>query len=305
MCVVHPPAGHPQDYAGNTFHFVERSPEWLICAVCQALAHDPVQANCCGNVYCTRCIERWKSRSNSCPTCRSTEQSERPFNVFRDRNAHRHISSLTVYCPNWKDGCSKTMDLSDVEKHLSSDNGCSFHVVECGNKCGHKERRATVKKHMTKECCLRCEKCKYCPLVSTHVEVTGAHLEKCPNYPLNCPNRCGAKGITRSSVPAHCEACPLQRVECEYKRFGCTVVLPRKDIPEHLKTSVESHLKMTKRRVEEQELCLKEQEIQLKDEMERAERERYEHQTLREKVDMQELRLQKMESILSRLNVGI
>ena len=45
----------------------------------------------------------------------------------------------------------------------------------------------------------------------------------------------------------------MQRVECEYKRFGCAVVLPRKDMAEHLKTSVEAHLQMTKRRVEEME----------------------------------------------------
>ena len=167
--------GHPQDYAGKTFHFVERPPEGLVCAVCQALAHDPVQANCCGKIYCTRCIERWRTRSNSCPTCRSTEQSHPPFIVFTDRNAHQRIGSLTVYCPKWKEGCSKTMELSEVENHLTSVNCFLF-----------------------------------------------------------------------------------QLVECEYKRFGCTVVLPRKDIAEHLKTSVESHLQLTKRRVEEQEVRLQE-----------------------------------------------
>ena len=292
---MHPPAGHPQDYAGKTFHFVERPHEWLICAVCQALAHDPVQANCCGKIYCTRCIERWKTRSNSCPTCRSTEQSDPPFNVFRDRNARQRITSLTVYCPNWKDGCGKMMDLSDTENHLVSDNGCPFHVVECGNKCGHKERRATLNKHMTNECRLRHQKCQYCPLVSSHEQVTGAHLEECPNYPLNCPNKCGARGITRSTVPAHREVCPLQRVECEYKRFGCAVVLPRKDIAEHLETSVQAHLQLTKRRVEEQE-------VQLKNVEERAERER---QAMREKVEEQEVRLQQMEATLARLADGI
>ena len=95
-------------------------------------------------------------------------------------------------------------------------------------------------------------------------------MEECPNYPLNCPNRCGARGITRSTVPAHREVCSLQRVECEYKRFGCAVVLPRKDIAEHLKTSVQIHLQMTKRRVEEQETRLKD----MKEKEERAERER-------------------------------
>ena len=155
-------------------------PEWLVCAVCQALAHDPVQANCCGNIYCTQCIERWKARSNSCPTCRSTEQSDPPFSVFPDKRAYRDVHNLLVYCPNT---CGKKMELSAVENHLTSDNGCPDQVVECGNKCGHKDMRATVKKHMTNKCFLRHERCKYCPLVSTHEEVTGAHLEECPNYP--------------------------------------------------------------------------------------------------------------------------
>ena len=51
----------------------------------------------------------------------------------------------------------------------------------------------------------------------------------------------------------------FQRVECEYERFGCAVVLPRKDVAEHLKTSVQAHLQMTMRRVEEQEVRLQEE----------------------------------------------
>ena len=133
------------------------------------------------------------------------------------------------------------MELTDVESHLTSDNGCPDQVVECGNKCGHKERRATVKKHMTTKCRFRQEKCKYCRLVSTHEQVTGDHF------------------------PTHREVCPMQPVECEYKRFGCVIVLPRKDIAEHLKTSVEAHLQMTKRRVEEQEVRLQEQEVRLQE----------------------------------------
>ena len=73
----------------------------------------------------------------------------------------------------------------------------------------------------------------------------------------------------------------MQRVECEYKRFGCAIVLLRKDMAEHLKTSVEAHLQMTKRRVEEMEEKAERQETQLKDVKERAERER---QTLNEVI---------------------
>ena len=119
---VTPLTSHCQDYAGKTYHFVERPPEGLVCAVCQAVAYDPVQANCCGKIYCTRCIEKWKTKSNSCPMCRRMEQSDPPFRVFEDRKVLQNITSLVVYCPNWKDGCNKKMELSEVEKHIKSVN---------------------------------------------------------------------------------------------------------------------------------------------------------------------------------------
>ena len=65
-------------------------------------------------------------------------------------------------------------------------------------------------------------------------QVTRDHLKQCPNYHLDCPNKCGARGVTRSTVPAHWEVCPMQCMECEYSRFGCAIVLPRQDMVEHL-----------------------------------------------------------------------
>ena len=179
-----------------------------------------------------------------------------------------------MHCPNM---CGKKMELFEVDNHVTSDNGCPFQVVDCDNKCGHKDKRADVKKHMTSKCRLRREKCRYCPLVSTHEQVTGAHLNECPNYPLNCPNKCGAQGLTRSTVPAHREVCPLQQVECEYKRFGCAVVLLRKELEGHLQTSVQDHLQLTMRRVEEQE-------IQLRDVEERAAAAEKERQRMNEAI---------------------
>ena len=55
----------------------------------------------------------------------------------------------------------------------------------------------------------------------------------------------------------------MQCVECEYKRFGCAIVLPRKDMAEHLKTSLEAHLQMIKRWIEEMEDGVEEKEAQL------------------------------------------
>ena len=83
----------------------------------------------------------------------------------------------------------------------------------------------------------------------------------------------------------------MQRVECEYKRFGCAIVLPRKDMAEHLKTSVESHLQMTKRRVEEKEEKAERERQRVNKMEERAERER---QEMKEKAD-------RMNDVIARL----
>ena len=212
------PTGHLQDYAGRSFHFLEKPPEGLVCAVCQTVAYDPVQATCCGKIYCTRCIEAWKTKSNSCPTCRSTERSDPPFNVFRDRNALQRITSHVVYCPNWKAGCNKKMELSEVEKHIKS---------------------------------------------------------------VNCVM--------------------LKQAECEYKWFGCSVALPKKDMEGHLQSSVQDHLRMASRRVAEIETNVIELEAQIKkntehqrlqahlDEMEKkAEAERAERQRLQAHLEVME-----------------
>ena len=148
---------------------------------------------------------------------------------------------------------------------------------------------------------LRQEKCEYCPLVSTHEQVTGDHLKQCPNYPLDCPNKCGARSVTRSKISAHLKVCLLQRVECKYKQFGCTIVQTRKDMAEHLRKSVESHLWMTKRRVEEQEVCLQEQEKRLQEQEVRLQEQEMHLQKEKDERQLLEVRLNDVKKLESDL----
>ena len=57
------------------------------------------------------------------------------------------------------------MELSELENHLTSDNGCPFQVAECGN-----------------ECHLRSQQCQ--SLVPTHDVITGANLGERPKSSL-------------------------------------------------------------------------------------------------------------------------
>ena len=89
----------------------------------------------------------------------------------------------------------------------------------------------------------------------------------------------------------------MQHVECEYKRFGCAIVLPRKDMAEHLKTSVEAHLQMTKRRVEEMEVHLQEQEVRLQQQVVRLQQQEVRLQ----EQERGEKERQRMDDIMARL----
>ena len=74
------------------------------------------------------------------------------------------------------------MELSELENHLTSDNGCPFQVVECGNKCGHSAWRSHIPKHMATECHLQSDQCQ--SLVPTHDVVTKANLGERPKSSL-------------------------------------------------------------------------------------------------------------------------
>ena len=64
------------------------------------------------------------------------------------------------------------------------------------------------------------------------------------------------------TASAHQKNCPHQQVECEYKHFNCDVVLQMKEYADlQHQTSVQAHLQLTKRIVEEQAVRLQEQEM--------------------------------------------
>ena len=275
-------------YDGKMFHFVEQPPERLICVVCQELSQEPVQANCCGKIYCASCkrklcIERLNTTSNSCSVCISTVNDDPSSTIFKDAQAQQEIRSLVVFCPNWKHGCEKTMALSEVENHLMSESGSLFQVEDCGNHCG--QTQSVIKKHMTST---HQEKRQYCPLVSSYEQVTGAHIEECPNYPLDCPNKCNAQGLTRSTVLAHHNVCPLQQVVCKYNPFGCPAVLPRKEMKEHLQTSTQDHLQIMMKKIDEQEIRLR-----------KAEGKEARVQVLEEHVQVLEAKVQDLEATVA------
>ena len=49
--------------------------------------------------------------------------------------------------------------------------------------------------------------------------------------------------FVRATLKKHTEqGCPLQQVDCEYKSFGCTTVILRKDLAKHMEGNIQQHM---------------------------------------------------------------
>ena len=69
------------------------------------------------------------------------------------------------------------------------------------------------------------------------------HYSQCYEYPLKCPNECGAENIKRKDMTTHRETCPLEPLDCPFQQVGCPVgKILRKDVDTHSQEMTQTHL---------------------------------------------------------------
>ena len=241
-------------YRGYDYEFVEEVPEELVCsAICTKVLRDPHLTDCCGQHFCNSCLQRWFKRQGKqvCPHCRMER-----FSRILDKPVKRRIDQLKMHCTNHKAGCEWVGELSSVQTHLNSDSGCGYVEVDCTNRCTEccsncgsrhtsnllKVRRKDLARHLEQECPKRRYKCKHCKKEDTYETITTTHYSECPNYPLDCPNKCGITRIKRAEIEQHRSNCPLEPVECPFREAGCQVKVVRKEFESHMANSQQQHL---------------------------------------------------------------
>ena len=237
-------------YGGYDYEFVEEIPEQLVCsAICTKVLRDPHLTDCCGQHFCNSCLQHWFKRQGKqvCPHCRNEN-----FTHILDKSVKRRIDQLRVHCTNHKEGCKWVGELSSVQTHLASDSGCGYVEVDCTNRCANNPFRTSAKikvmkrkdlaTHLEQECPRRRYKCKHCEKEDTYETITSRHYNRCPNYPLDCPNKCGTTRIKRAEIDQHRSKCPLEPVECPFKEAGCQVKVVRKEFESHMANSQQQHL---------------------------------------------------------------
>ena len=213
--------------------FVSPPPEYLQlkCPIClEMLLDSSYLVSCCGNHICGNCIQSLSTKPTAfcvlgpslgqkpCPLCKSNT-----YEKVIDKGHQRAINSLKVYCSNKGKGCNWTGEVKQLLSHLLLDGGdCHHQAYDCKYKCGQKFFRLFLVDHQLSGCIKRPIICQFCKKYSsTCEEVTTIHYGVCSEYPVRCPNDCGAS-VKRIVLDNHVSThCPQRKVQCEFASIGC------------------------------------------------------------------------------------
>lgn len=226
------------------------------CPVCLAALRNAMQTKC-GHRFCKQCLRgvMGNRRFSKCPV--DNTWFDTSADVFDDNAVRREVLSLKVRCRNAGQGCKWSGELRQLEAHI---NDCPYLEITCPNACGVKLLNKDVTTHMV-ECPKRPLPCQHCNEMVTCSELTKHQLLLCMKFPVNCVV-CGETGILREDIPKHVNLitgdCPLVTVTCKYQHVGCIFQDRRKNMPAHLRDSVDHHMMLLTTR-----LVLQDEKIKL------------------------------------------
>ena len=188
------------------YDFVERPSQDFFCPVSLELLLEPQQLSCCGNHLSREAATRLQREGKACPMCNATN-----WTAVLDKYHYRKVRDLHVYCTHKAKGCDWSGELSNLEQHA-----------------GACQKRPWV--------------CRYCKLQYAFEEKERKHWPTCHKFPEPCPNGCEVGSVERCTVEQHRSVCSLEPVACEMKEFGCSAVVPRKELATHMRESELQHL---------------------------------------------------------------
>ena len=188
------------------FIFVERPSQDFFCPVSLELLLEPQLTSCCGHHLSLEAATRLQREGKVCPMCNGEQWS-----AMLDKYHRRRVHEVRVRCWYKDNGCAWVGEVNDLKCHADA-------------------------------CEKRPWECQYCALKCLYGEGVEKHWPACLKFPEPCPNRCEVGSVERCNMEQHRSVCPLEPVACEMKAFGCSVVIPRKELATHMRESELQHL---------------------------------------------------------------
>ena len=172
-----------------------------------------------------------------CPVCR---HQLKDAEIYPNNFLKRQILGLKVYCDRREVGCEWMGELREQEDHNDC---CEFVTEKCQNLCGETAMRKDMEHHMQNVCRRRKIECLYCHMSLEYAAKTD-HTNVCVMVPIMCD--CG-EPVIRKDMDYHTGnegTCTTALLSCEFANAGCQVRANRKDLKEHRKNDVASHLSL-------------------------------------------------------------
>ena len=188
------------------YDFVKQPSQDYFCPVTMELLMKPQLTSCCGHHLLAEASTRLQREGKACPMC-----NEQQWTAMLDKFHRRRTHELRVRCPHKRSGCDWEGEVGGAEQHTAS-------------------------------CLKRPWECPHCALTCTYGEGKGKHWPACSKFPEPCPNGCDVGSVERCHLEQHHRECPLEPVACEMREFGCSAVVPRKDLTTHVRESELQHL---------------------------------------------------------------
>lgn len=168
-----------EKYGGYEECFLETVPDRLVCSICTKVQRDPHLMVCCGQKYCSSCLQSWLNlqKVEQCPHCRATKGGSYIVLHILDKGVKSEIESMFILCTHYKKGCEWVGELRSSPSHLKD---CGYVPVECPNRCssGGEILRKNLQSHVNRECKLRKMRCPHCGHVG-RVKDQPRHEEVC------------------------------------------------------------------------------------------------------------------------------
>ena len=188
------------------FDFEERPSQDFFCPVSLELLLEPQLTSCCGHHLSSEAVNRLLREGKPCPMCGGEQWS-----AMLDKYHRRKVHEVRVRCSHKENGCGWVGEINGFFRHVDS-------------------------------CDKRPWECEYCGLKCTRGEGGEKHWPTCSKFPEPCPNSCEVGSVERCNMEQHRSECSLEPVACEMKEFGCSVVVPRKELARHMRESELQHL---------------------------------------------------------------
>ncbi|XP_047136085.1 TNF receptor-associated factor 4 isoform X1 [Hydra vulgaris] len=230
----------PLYFGGYDEFFVDTLPNDLKCPVCFLVLRHPIQIEECGHRFCESCFNRLERQQGIlfCPLDRKVIDLDK---IFLDKAANRAILSSPVKCRYFERECDWVGDLRSIDNHITS---CAYVEVACPNECKSFILRKDLSCHLQLDCEYRIVECQYC-WKKCFFNSFQNHLNKCPEQPIECVNKCGKKDILRVMMNNHVENdCPLSLQPCQFLKVGCVFKGTKDEQKNHAISSTELHLSL-------------------------------------------------------------